>query len=554
MPLSATVGHASFAGPGGANQDFAAAATPESPEHAFRGAFLALADGVGKGQGGGALAEHAVRSLVSDWYATPDTWGPRRALEMLFSQTNLQARQSHPGAACTLTALALCGRTLHLAHVGDSRAVLLRESSLRRLTVDHVWDNPDFRNVLHRAIGLDEALTPQHASLELSPGDVLLLCSDGIHAFLTEEDLAECLHLEPEAAALELAVRAGRKGSHDDCTALVCRIDSLPAPGETRLPDQDTELPPFPTPLVGVEVDNFRLVKRLGQSRNSQVWLCTDLTSQRECVLKIPAPFVCESPEDRLAFLREEWVGRRIQHPSVVPVLSLVPGRRKHLYYAMPCIEGHSLREELDRHPGGLEAARVCDWARELCDALLALHRQGVLHGDLKPDNLLLDHSGKIHLIDLGISRIESLDSDAGAGTPSYMAPELFEGAPCTEASEVFALGVTLHELLTGRLPWGEIEPFQKPRFGPAQPPSRWNPSLPAWIETLLLKCLAVNPDERYEVVTQVIFALERQHLSLRTSGLPDPQRHALRRRLLIGWSVVATVLALLEGLLLLTG
>lgn len=552
MPLKVRIGQASLTGLFGVNEDFAAAATPDPATP--KGVAFAVADGVGKGRGGGALAESTVRAFLSGWLSSPETWAPARCLADLLEDLNRQAREHHRGAACTLTAAAVTGRTLHLSHAGDSRLWLVRDGAAELLTQDHVWDNPDFRNVLHRAVGLDDSLQVQSVTRELKAGDRLVACSDGVHKALDPAlALAGTAPFEDLDAWCEELVRIARsKGSEDDATLLVLEVESLPEAGEWGLVLDGMELP-VPAPLAAErEFDNFRLVSRLGKGQFSQVWLADDLLQERRVVLKVPSAEHARDRGFREEFLREEWLGRRLRHPHVLSVLALEPGRRTHLYYAMPWIEGGSLRRKLDRE-GPLDAWTAVHAGLETCQALMALHRQGVLHRDLKPDNLLLQPSGSVLLADLGVAQVAAFTEGTGSspGTASYMAPELFEGKPASEGSEVFALGVTLYELLTRRLPWGEIEPFTQPRFGKPVPPTRWNPDLPAWLEGIVLKAIEPDPARRFQAVSELSVHLERREAvpGIQRSRRRDPERRA---RLAVGWAILMAVVAVMELILLL--
>jgi serine/threonine protein phosphatase PrpC len=554
MPLVVRVGQASLAGSTGENQDHAAAVTPVDRSRAFKGVALAVSDGVGKGRGGGELAERSVRSFLSGWYVSPETWSVRRCLEHLIQDLNVRAREKHPGAACTFTAAILVGRSLHIAHVGDTRAWLLRGGICRQLTTDHVWDNPDLRNVLHRALGLDDGIAAQLVSQELAEGDRILLTCDGVHASLGMDGCIDLLAGDPDEACMRLVESARAAGSRDDATALLCEVVELPSPREDLLPDEDIDLPAVTGLCEGLEFDNFRLVRKLGSGRQSQVWLADDRPAERAVVLKIPNAGFAADAEFRKEFLREEWIGRRVSHSALVPLLALEPGRRRHLYYAMPWLPGHSLRIEIERH-GTLSPVSLVPAAIRLCQGLMALHSQGVLHRDIKPDNVLVTRSGDWLLADLGVAHVEALEESRGhvPGTPSYMAPELFDGAVATECCEVFALGVTLYECLTGKLPWGDVEPFSRPRFGPPVPLSRWNPDLPPWLESIVLKAIAPDSQERFQVLSEMSVALERKEQIRSRGGSGSNADKGFRTRLLKAWAVLASVIALLEGLALLS-
>jgi serine/threonine protein phosphatase PrpC len=198
MPISASLGYASVPA-GNVNQDFVGMVTPVAEDLATKGLVAAVADGVSSSAGAREAAEFSVRGLLADYYATPDTWDIGHALDVVLKAINRwllaqsTSRRELAGMATTLTALVLRGRHYHVAHVGDSRAYLYRGGALRRLTEDHVWDQPDMQHVLRRAMGLDSRLSIDHASDELATGDVFLLATDGVWSTLRDETLAKSL-------------------------------------------------------------------------------------------------------------------------------------------------------------------------------------------------------------------------------------------------------------------------------------------------------------------------------------------------------------------------
>ena len=153
-------------------------------------------------------------------------------------------------------------------------------------------------------------------------------------------------------------------------------------------------------------------------------------------------------------------------------------------------------------------------WSLAAARALGRLHRLGVIHRDLKPGNLHLGEDGQLRLLDLGValSGNETTEQrDLHAGTPSYMNPELWEGARADARSDLFALGVTMYQLLTGHLPYGEIEPYQTMRYRrDAKPLSRLRPDVPIWLDHLVLKAVARDPKLRFETAEELMLALER--------------------------------------------
>ncbi len=226
-------------------------------------------------------------------------------------------------------------------------------------------------------------------------------------------------------------------------------------------------------------------------------------------VLKTLLPAHEHDEDARRALVREEWLARRVPGQGF-PQVADWPARA-HLYYLMSWHEGESLKALLARGER-LRPHEVAELGARMLRLVGVLHRLGIVHRDIKPDNLHLGRDGVLRLLDLGVaaSEAEDLREINNPGTPSYMAPELFAGEPASEASDLYACGVTLYELLTRKFPYGEVEPFQHPRFGEPVPPTRHRPDTPAWLEAVLLKACARTPDARFETAEEFRLALER--------------------------------------------
>jgi protein phosphatase len=513
--LQVSLGHASQQGPRPRNEDFVGAATPEGEELAAKGVLLAVADGVGGHAHGREAAEQTVRSLLADYYATPQTWGVDKSIDTVLGAVNRwllgQSAKSrdYAGMATTLTAVVLRGRRHHVAHVGDSRAYRWRDGTLLRLTEDHTWAHPEFDNVLRRAIGLEARLLVDHDDGELAVGDRFVLLTDGVWATLGDAGIAAVMEKQgdAQAAADALVLGAIRRGTADNATALVARIDALP-PDNLRDRLADSRRLPLPPRLKpGQVLDGLRVDQLLHESRVTLLYRVTRLADGVALVLKTLLPDADD--EAASALVREEWLARRVPGRGFPRVCE--HAQRDHLYYLMSWHEGETLKAALGR--GHRYAPHeLVDIGRALLGRIATLHRLGIVHRDIKPDNVHIDRAGELRLLDLGVAAAdaEDLAEINNPGTPSYMAPELFAGSPASELSDLYACGVTLYELLTRKYPYGEIEPFQRPHFGAPVSPTRYRPDTPAWLETVLLKACAREPRDRFETAEEFLLALER--------------------------------------------
>ncbi|NMF86872.1 protein kinase [Aromatoleum petrolei] len=510
------LGHATEQGLRPRNEDFVGAATPEGAELEAKGLLLAVADGVGGHANGREAAEYTVRGLLADYYATPDTWSVEKSVNTVVGAINrwllAQSAKSrdYAGMATTLTAVVLRGRRYYVAHVGDSRAYLWHDGALRRLTEDHTWEHPELNNVLRRAVGLDAQLLIDFNDGELAVGDRFLLVSDGVWNTLGDEGMGELLarHDDPQVAADALVLEALHRGATDNCTALVAHVDTVPADNLRDRLASGRRLPLPPRLKVGETLDGLRVEELLHESRVTLLYRVTRLEDGAALVLKTLRQD--EGDEEAMAALvREEWLARRVPGHAF-PRVCDHPGR-DHLYYLMSWHEGETLKASLAR--GHRYAPHeLVPIGTALLRAVASLHRLGIVHRDIKPDNIHIDRHGELRVLDLGVAASdgEDLREINNPGTPSYMAPELFAGQQANESSDLYACGVTLYELLTRKYPYGEVEPFQTPRFGEPVLPTRYRPDTPEWLERVLLKACVRDPKDRFETAEEFLVALER--------------------------------------------
>ncbi|WP_371368453.1 protein kinase [Pseudomonas sp. QL9] len=549
MSLQLSIGQASATGPRKENQDALRVVTPPADLAASKGHLLALADGVSQCADGGLAARVTLQALASDYYATPETWAVAQALDRLLLSQNrwLQANGGGQPLLTTLTALVLRGRRFTLAHVGDCRLYRWRADSLECLTEDHVWEQPGMQHVLKRALGLDQHLVVDYRDGELEAGDRLLLVSDGVWATLGDDGIRRILNDadEPTEAAEALVRAAHLAGSQDNASALLVRIDTLPPSG---LGDTLAQLDAWPLPPElrdGQAFEGWQVQGRLSQSRQSLIYRVHD-SQQRPWLLKTLPEYLHDDPQANQALLLEEWFLRRVQGRHF-PELHGLP-QRQHLYYVMREYPGQTLAERL--RAGALGLAEWLELAPRLLRALGQLHRRNILHRDIKPENLHLGEDGELRLLDFGLAYCPGLSLDEAhqlPGTPSYLAPEAFEGATPDVRQDLYATGVSLYQLLCEHYPYGEVEAFQRPRFGNPTPASRYRPDLPVWLDAWLLRAVASDPAQRFETAEEALLALEQGE---RQAGQTARPRPLLERAPLRTWRAIA-LLSLVLNLLL---
>ena len=564
MPLSVTVAHFSATGPRARNEDFTGCVTPHGADLASKGFAAVVADGVSGAGGGREAAEHCARNVLADYYATPDTWEVSQSLDKIYSALNrwvqTQARASPDliGMATTLTTLVLRGSMYHFAHVGDSRIYLLRDGHLQALTTDHVWQRPEMEHVLTRAVGLDTSITADHGFGPARAGDVFALVSDGVWAAVAAFDLQR--ELTHAATAKDSIVHVARSiveaahqmGGKDNATALIVRVDDVDANALRDVLQAAKELPALPPLEVGQVFDGFTVEERIHLSRITVLYRVRDAQG-RQLAMKALSREAHADAHERLAFAHERWLNKRVVARFFAQ--NVDPPENASASYSLSTFHnGKTLAQQL-KIGGQITIPEAIKYAVELSRAVGALHRRSIIHRDIKPENIHLGDDGQLRLLDLGVAvsgfEVAELSNATRAGTPSYLASELFANAEPSAQSDIYAVGVTLYHLLSGKYPYGEIEPFQTPKFGEPTPLSRWRPDCPGWFENIILRALAADPLLRFETAEEFLLAVEQGPLSATSSRQSTLRQPLATRNRLRTWQVVAALSIILNFVLL---
>ncbi len=466
----------------------------------------ALADGAGAARAGAEASRRIVESIVTNYCARPREWSPSRALgefarivnETLYRES--MVRFDGPELVSTLSVAVIEGDRLFGLNVGDSRVYLSRGGLLRQLSEDHV--DPAMSHVLLRAIGLSPTLEPYTFETDIADGDVAVLCSDGVSNVLPHAEFSEQMRRRSSARVLVQEARDRAKDHElDDMSAVVIDIAKT-----GRLPGVKANPLTIPETLKrGEKVDGYELQRSFAGT--DRVWVAEK--DDRRWIVKF-APVEAREDEESLArFIKEAWNAQRVAEASPEPfVAAFTPERATVRYYVQEFVEAPSLKVLLKSRKLGVDDAVAL--GKFLCEAGVRLLQLDLVHGDIKPENLLVftDYDRlRFKLIDLGIAA-EVFSVTSRAGTASYLAPERFQGAPVCERTEIFAIGVTLYEALTGKYPFGEIERFQTPAFHGPKRPGTLNPNLPAWLEHVILRALSIEPGSRYQHFSELAFDL----------------------------------------------
>jgi len=521
MSFEVDIGYSSLRGPREVNEDFAGAVHAPPGDEA-RGLIAAIADGVSTGGRGLEAAQTTVMGLLADYFATPDTWEPTAALDRLIGAQNAwladhnRRRAGSATALTTMTALVLHGQSYTLAHVGDTRAWRVRaggEPALP-LTQDHAFEHPDMRSRLTRAIGLDDQVRVDYTQGDVRVGDCFVLSSDGVHGVLKPQQVAAlALQGDAEAASEALVNAALDAGTRDNATALVIRVVGLDA---RQLDDElgdGRRLAPPPLLKVGDVLDGYVVTGLVADTGVHLLYQARHPATRELVALKTLHPSRASDPQERAMLAHEAWLGQRVGDGGFVRVHERAESASA-LYIVFDWHGGRTL-EQIRKSGARGTVAEVVAAAIQVSKALGRLHRQGVVHRDIKPGNLHLGDDGRWRVLDLGVAlsgREGTAQRELHAGTPSYINPEQWEeGGVADAGSDLFALGATLYQWLGGHLPYGEIEPYQVARY--RRDPvalSRLRPDVPVWLDHLVRKAVARDPRERFETAEEMLLALER--------------------------------------------
>jgi serine/threonine protein phosphatase PrpC len=584
MSLEVEIGHYSHAGPKPVNEDFAGCLLPSARDQG-RGLIAAVADGVSTGGGGREAAQSTVMTVLLDFFAAPETWDTTVVLDRLIAAQNRwlddhnrRRRDTGSGnrspavitaALTTMTALVLRGHGFTLAHVGDTRAYLLRDGDCAQITEDHRFDHPDMASRLTRAIGLDDQVRVDYLQAEVHVGDAFLLVSDGVHGYLKHARLAALAAQGTAQEACQALVDAAlAAGGRDNATALLVRVQGL---SEAQYEDaslQRRELPVPPRLTVGDKLDHMTItalvadngVHRLYQARAAKGTLVAVKTLHTSRA---------NDPQEREMLAHEAWLASRVagkvDGQSIggsgegFVCLREAPDAQA-FYFIYDWHGGRTLEQMMNQRKPGTGLAPISEviaCAVAVSRALARLHRLGVVHRDIKPGNLHLGDDGTWRILDLGVAisgREPRVLRTLHAGTPSYMNPEQWAsaendaGQPADSRSDLFALGATLYQWLTGKLPYGVVEPYQRGRFRrDPKAPSRFRPDVPIWLDHVVLKAVALDRAQRFEAAEEMTLALERGA----SRPLPAPgSTPLLTRDPTVLWKVAVAALVLFNLLL----
>jgi serine/threonine protein phosphatase PrpC len=562
--LKITAGQYSAKGRKEINQDFHGVLVPNGPQLASKGIAIALADGISSSDVSQEAAQAAVTAFLEDYYCTSDAWSVKTSAEHVLVATNSwlysQTQQSHHrydrerGYVCTFSGIIIKSRTAHLFHVGDARIYRLRGAALEQLTEDHRVRVSSVQSYLARAMGMDRKVEVDYQAIPLEEGELLVLATDGVYEFTD----AACVAVAIEAcagnldqAAQSIVEEALQRGSGDNLTIQIIRIDELPTPESNEMFRQLSEMP-FPPQLdARMDFDGYRIVREIKGSARSHIYLAVDSETGENVVIKTPSVDLQANPAYLERFLMEEWIARRINSPHVLKPCSQTR-KRHYIYVVTEYIEGQTLAQWMIDNPKP-DLPTVRGLIEQIAKGLQAFHRLEMVYQDLKPDNIMIDSTGTVKIIDFGATRVAGVMEIATPieqinllGSAAYAAPEYFLGENGSSRSDIFSLGVIAYQMLSGKLPYG-VE-VAKSRTKAAQRKLAYQTVLneereiPAWIDDAIRKAVEPDPFERYEVLSEFVYDLHHPNNEFLNKTRPP----LIERNPVIFWKSVSFVLLML--------
>ncbi len=565
--LVLSIGQHSDKGRKDTNQDFHGALIPEEPLLTLKGIAIALADGISSSDVSAIASESAVKSFLTDYYCTPDTWTVKTSAQRVIAATNswlhAQNRQSRyledkdRGYVCTFSAMVMKSTTAHIFHIGDARIYRLRGRTLEQLTEDHrIVVSPE-QSYLGRALGINQQVEIDYRAVKAEHGDLFVLATDGVYEAVGTRFIADTLDAatDLDVAAKAIVDEALRLGTPDNATLQIVRIDELPDSDGSAFVRQVSELPCPPLLEARTVLDGYEIVREIHGSSRSHTYLAIDTADGSAVALKIPSIDRRGDPAYLQRFMMEEWTARRVNSPHVLKP-HVQSRSRNYLYVVTEFVDGQTLTQwMIDNPKPGLEPVRRI--VEQVARGLQAFHRMEMLHQDLRPDNIIIDGTGTVKIVDFGSTRVSGIADDLPVmpdeilGTAQYTAPEYFLGERASPGSDIFSLGVIAYQMLTGRLPYGTQvanartrSQQSKLRYRPALDDNR---EIPAWIDGALRKAVHPDPGRRYGELSEFMFDLRHPNKGfLESTRAPLIERNPALLWQMVSAALMAVVLVLL--------
>ncbi|MFA3792667.1 protein kinase [Aliiglaciecola sp. SL4] len=535
------------------NQDAFAAWLPTDSELTTKGSVATIADGVSSCSRAKEAAITCATNFIQDYRQTPQTWTVKRAATQVLQGLNRWCAGQHDYSmgeqsqmVTTFSALIFKSTTGFLFHAGDSRICRLQQGDFEQLSTDH---HARFGNkkVLSRAIGIENNLDVDFRTFELRTNDLFVLTTDGIHEFISPKQIQSVLNqwlLKPNTSLevlaksiVELAIQAG---SDDNLSCLLVKVAGLPQADLNEYHRQLTRLAMPPVLQEGMKLEGYRVLEQVFNGTRSSLYKVIKEDTQELYCLKTPSQYFVDDPIYLSGFLREEWIGQKLNHMNIMKIIPR-PENAKFMYHVCEFIDGQTLRQWMLDNPTPT-IVEVRSIIKQLIAALRIFQRQDMVHRDIKPENVMITSTGEVKLIDFGtvyvgaIAETEAWQEESVAvGSVNYVAPEFLLNNRFDFRSDLFSVAVVCFEMLAGHLPFNEFTPQSSSGLTVDNwqyiSLRKFRPELPQWLDITLQKGLMTSPEQRYQAFSEFLMDLTKPNYNMlaQIQHRPLIQRHPLR-------------------------
>jgi serine/threonine-protein kinase len=514
------------------NEDFVAFWQPnDDTQSQTTGMAWMLADGVGGESRGELASQLAVTAAVQAFQTAQPNTPPSVLQRGMFDAASravydtAMATPEQGKMATTLTVVLFRENTLHVAHVGDSRVYHIRNGQIRRLTTDHCYValsvkfrvmhehwamTSPMRSVLTRCVGHEPIAKFDTGKEELQAGDIVVQCSDGLYAFVVDQEICDIAsHYPPAEACRRLIALAEKRQVDDNISLQIVKVDQTdvisyhrgqPVYHNPTTPNVSQE--PEPGSILD---ERFEITELISRSGMACIFKARDHETNQVVALKVPLMQFESDVGTFTRFQREEEIGRQLDHPYILKIVPVTRPKSRP-YLVMEYLDGRTLDKVMEqtRPLPEKEAAQI---ASRVCEALEHMHARGIVHRDLKPQNIMVCKDGSIRILDFGIAkaarmrRLTFAGFSPTMGTPDYMAPEQVNGRRGDQRTDIYSLGAILYEMVTGKVPFEGESPYVVMNIrttGDPVAPRKLNDHLTPVMEEIILHALSRNPDDRY--------------------------------------------------------